>query len=146
MFISIVIGNSIVLSLFGNTFPETTNLDLANDIFTYLFLVEFSMKLMGFGVSEYFSDISNYLDLIVVVSGLIDIELRNFYMDWLSNHPNPFAKFIRILRVIRIMRLLRNMKAMRRILHGIYNSLLKIIYVLSLLILFILIYMILGMS
>lgn len=101
---------------------------------------------MGLGITEYFSDVTNYLDLLVVGCGLIDIEIRNYYPSSNGSTSNSAIKSIKIFRVLRIMRLSRNMKTMRRIMTGIYDSLLKILYVLILLVVFILIYMILGMS
>jgi hypothetical protein len=109
------------------------------------------MKLIGLGIIGYFSDITNYLDLIVVICGLVDIELRKLYPTTGSIKQQrvvniSLIKGIRIFRVLRIIRLLRNMKTMRRIMYGIYDSVLKIIYVLLLLVIFLLIYMNFGMS
>ena len=141
---SLVIGNSIVLSLYGNILSndEQKKLNSINDIFTFCFLFELIIKIMALGVIEYFSDISNHLDIIVVICGLIDIEISTYFKDTKSNA----IKSIKIFRVLRILRLFKNIKTMKRILHGIVGSLSKIIYVLIILVLFILIYMILGMS
>ena len=158
LIITVVITNSIVLSLSGNLLSKDkqSGLELTNDLFTYIFLAEFSMKIIGLGLLEYFSDITNYFDLIVVVCGLVDIELRkilekNQIGKTLIQQERivlnfSIVKVIRIFRVLRLLRLLRGMKTMKRVMQGIYNSLEKIMYVLILLIIFIFIYMILGMS
>lgn len=151
--ILIVVGNSIVLSLYGDLFANSQDsLENANDAFTYLFLCEFIMKFIGLGFIEYFSDVTNYLDLIVVICGLIDIQLRTVFPTNTRSINQQrvmnisLIKGIRIFRVLRIIRLLRNMKTMRRIMYGIYDSLLKIFSVLILLVIFLLIYMNFGMS
>ena len=149
--ILIVIANSIVLSLHGDVMIERqSQLESLNDIFTYLFLVEFLLKIIGLGITEYLTDISNYIDMMVVISGLIDIELRRIYpqsKQSQSHYGNiPVMKIIKIFQVLRILKILKNMKIMRNILIGIYESLVKIFYVFVLLTVFILIYMILGMS
>ena len=110
------------------------------------------MKIVALGVIEYFSDISNYIDLVVVICGVLDIELRRLYPTTGLTITQQkvvnisLIKGIRIFRVLRIVRLLRTMRTMRKIMQGIFRSLMKIIYVFLLLILFILIYMIFGMS
>ncbi len=149
--ILIVIANSVVLSLYGDVMIERqSELESLNDIFTYLFLVEFLLKLIGLGITEYLTDNSNYIDMMVVISGLIDIELRNIYpqnKQSQSYYGNiPVIKIIKIFQVLRILKILKNMTIMRNILIGIYDSLVKIFYVFVLLTVFILIYMILGMS
>ena len=150
--ILIVISNSIVLSLHGDIMIERqSQLESANDVFTYLFLAEFLLKIIGLGITQYLTDISNYIDMMVVISGLIDIELRSIYPSSMIVSQNiqgnvPIMKMIKIFQVLRILKILKNMNIMRNILLGIYESLVKIFYVFVLLTVFILIYMILGIS
>lgn len=54
-------------------FSEETlrTFDIIDDVFVYVFCAEAIMKIIGMGVSEYFTDNWNKLDFILVVLSLI---------------------------------------------------------------------------
>lgn len=102
----------------------------------------------------YFSDTFNYLDVLIVAFGVMDMVTTNYDI-----YDNPFIKMdtvnysylrifkiFRIFRVFRLLKVLRKIKAMRKIINGINNSISNIFYTIALLFLFIIIYILIGMS
>lgn len=79
----------------------------ANTIFTYIFLTEMCMKLVGLGVLKYLKDKMNYLDGIIVILSLVEVFLQNGKLSALKS-----IRIFRTFRVLRITRLLRAMKEM----------------------------------
>jgi Ion transport protein len=147
----IVTANSVILSFSGNLFDESygSTFELINDIFTYTFLLEFIVKIIGIGIKEYYFDITNFVDFSVLVIGFTDIYLRvnsDISSSQIMSMNLAVVRVLRIFRIFRVLRLLRNIQAMRTIMKGLYQSLINIIYVMLFLVIFIFIFMNLGMS
>jgi hypothetical protein len=113
-------------------------------VFTWIFIVEMSLKLLGLGIIKYLSDKMNYLDGIVVL-------LSVFEMAVLSGGGGAISAFrtvriFRTFRVLRVARLLRSMQSMQVIIGVIGRSISSFMYLALLLMLFIFIYALLGMQ
>ena len=100
--------------------------EVINTVFTWIFVVEAAIKIIGFGVRQYWTDIWNKFDFIIVVGALFE-----FVMDYVvsSNAASGSAAgqgtsdaaqstditFLRILRVFRVSRLVRIVKSAERL-------------------------------
>jgi len=98
-----------VLSIDGYPQSEqkTQALLVANDFFTFAFLVEMILKLIGLGFKNYTKDKFNLFDGIVVVLSLIDYALTlSIDEQKMGGASEAFAAFraCRLLRVIKIAR------------------------------------------
>jgi hypothetical protein len=154
----IVIGNGVIMSLSGNllTDSQSASVDKINDIFTIFFLVEYCIKVIGLGITTYYTDSMNWLDFIIVVFGMIDYELSR-YIERISetldnNHKLQLQKkfnilnIVRIFRSLRLLKILRKLKTMKKILNGVIATLGNVLYLLALIGMFVLIYMLLGIA
>ena len=114
-----------------------------NTVLTWVFIVEASLKIGGFGIIKYLRDKMNYLDLIVVLLSVVEMAFQ-------SGKGNLSAfkaiRILRIFRVLRVARLLKSMKSMQTILGVLVSSADQFMYVLMLLFLFNFIYALLGMQ
>ena len=74
----LIITNTIVLAF--DRYPADKNIiemhQKLNEIFTYLFIAEMLMKLLGMGFKEYARDRFNLFDAFIVVMSIIDIILQ----------------------------------------------------------------------
>ena len=76
----IIVLNTVVLMLKDytllNTSPEYVNfLYLCNVVFTVLFTFEFIVKIMAYGIGNYFSDAWNIFDFIIVLGSIADVSI-----------------------------------------------------------------------
>ena len=110
-----VFNNFIMLMIAANTvvmmtrhYPESDEFVLANVIMEYIFnsvfIVEFVIKHLGYGLAGYWSVGWNRLDGIIVLSSLIDM-ISPLFGDGVD------LGFMRALRVLRVMRAVRVLKA-----------------------------------
>ena len=74
-----VLLNTIVLSLnkYGLTMQMEDLLEIFNKYFTWIFIVEMTMKILAIGISKYISDKMNCLDGSVVVLSVIELIVDN---------------------------------------------------------------------
>jgi len=79
-----------------------------NDIFTFIFLIEMSLKLLAYGGKEYVKDLMNVFDGSIVIISLFEII---FLSDGTSKANSAFksVKVFRTFRVLRVTKLLRSM-------------------------------------
>ena len=70
-----VLLNTITLALDRYGIDESTSslLNSFNDVFTWIFIVEMSLKLLGLGIYKYLLDKMNYLDGSVVLLSIVEI-------------------------------------------------------------------------
>jgi len=141
-----VLLNTVILALDRYGISETTEsiLSTFNTVFTYIFIVEMGLKLLGVGVVKYLKDRMNYLDGAVVILSIIE-------MAFLSGGAGAISAFrtvriFRTFRVLRVARLLRAMQSMQVIIGVLMKSMNSFIYLAFLLLLFIFIYALLGMQ
>lgn len=119
-------------------------LDIANIVFASLFIIEAAMKLMAFGVRQYFNSSWNRFDFTLVVASILGI-----IIDMVQGAFPINAQLIRVLRCIRAARLLRNLqnwKSVMQLLETILYSLPAILNVVGLMLLLLYIYAMVGME
>lgn len=137
--------NTIVLALdhHGISKDQEAILTTMNSYFTYIFISEMSLKLIGQGPLEYLRDKMNYLDGMVVM-------LSVFELAFLSGGGALSAfravRIMRTFRVLRVARLLKSMQSMQTIIDVIGRSISSFLYLALLLLLFCFIYSLLGMQ
>ena len=85
-----IIGNSICLAMTDYNDDENRTkwnqrLDLADEIFTYIYATEAVLKIIAFGFivhkTSYLRDPWNILDFIVIIITVSKIKMFNFYID-----------------------------------------------------------------
>lgn len=135
--------NTIVLAMDGLfTNEDTINmLSNWNTFFTYLFICELVLKLIGLTPIGYVRDKMNIFDGVIVV-------LSIFELIFFSGQNSAVSAFraLRIFRVLRVTRLLRGLEFMTKIIKIIASTINKFVWVAVLLALFIFIYSLLGMQ
>ena len=141
---ALVVANTVVMCLGGHVLPAKgewikvsdthamralqntawrRNLDLVNDGFSAIFLLELIVKVVAFGVRNWWRDGWNKFDAVVVGSGLIQTTLEGFmgipilppeYSDRAGQALLFDPKTLRILRVFRLVRVVRLLKGLAR--------------------------------
>jgi hypothetical protein len=141
---SIVFFNTTILAMNG-LFEDEATLDLFdqfNLIFTYIFICELGLKLVGLGPRFYLRDKMNIFDGSIVL-------LSIFEMIFFSGNKAVSAfravRIFRTFRVLRVTRLLRGLKFMQIIIEVVGKVINSFMYISMLLFLFIFIYSLLGM-
>ena len=71
----LIIANTIVLALekYPEDPEETKIVDILNEVFTWAFVIEMVIKLIGLGFKEYARDSFNLFDAFIVVLSIVDI-------------------------------------------------------------------------
>jgi hypothetical protein len=149
------LDNSMTLSVFINTISLALDrygidkdlnilLGTFNTIFTWIFIFEMGIKLIGQGLAKYVAERMNLLDGTVVILSIVEMA----FSDGDGGSMNAFKtiRIFRTFRVLRVARLLRAMKSMQVIIGVLMKSMSSFIYLALLLLLFIFIYSLLGMQ
>jgi len=127
--------------------PEyTSTLESINLAFTSIFIIEASIKIIGFGFVGYFKQGWNQFDFFVVTTSIIDLSMTYFgssTVKFLRVGPQ-LARVIRVLRVSKLFRIVKSLKSIQELLHILGYSLPAVFNILSLLMLLYFIYAILG--
>ena len=146
LFITIlIVANTIVLAL--EKYPEDKDTleiaDIFNTIFTWSFVAELVIKLIGLGVREYARDSFNLFDALVVVLSLVDIIVTAAIGD--GGKTDTLSAF-RGVRLLRVFKLARNWNSFRKILTKIIDTMKHTAIFSVLLLMFALIFSLLGME
>jgi hypothetical protein len=141
-----VFVNTICLALdrYGISDDESANLTTMNTVFTWIFICEMSLKIVGLTPIKYFKDKMNYLDCIVVLLSIVEMAFLTGSKTGLSAFRS--VRIFRTFRVLRVARLLRSMQSMQTIIGVLIRSMDSFIYLLMLMMLFLFIYALLGMQ
>ncbi|XP_063422202.1 voltage-dependent calcium channel type A subunit alpha-1-like isoform X3 [Mytilus trossulus] len=137
--------NTIVLMMkFDDMSEKYKNiLMIMNMSFTFLFTIECTLKLLGFGLN-YFRDPWNVFDFITVVGSIVDVLIS------LINIGNSYASFnigvFRLFRAARLIKLLRQGYTVRLLLWTFLQSFKALPYVCLLILMLFFIYAIIGMQ
>nr|BAA13136.2 voltage-dependent calcium channel [Heterololigo bleekeri] len=115
------------------------NLNLA---FSVLFTIECILKLMGFGIGNYFRDRWNMFDFIIVIGSIIDVVTTNVLPSASSFRTGSF----RLFRAARLVKLLRQGYTIRLLLWTFLQSFKALPYVCLLIAMLFFIYAIIGMQ
>lgn len=137
--------NTVVLSLDRYNIPadEDETLTTMNSYFTYIFIAELGLKLIGLGPITYLKDKMNYLDGTVVLLSIVEL---SFMSGGGALSALKAVRIMRTFRVLRVARLLKSMQSMQMIMNVISRSFNSILYLAMLLLLFLFIYALLGMQ
>jgi hypothetical protein len=123
-------------------------LDQADSAFTWIFIVEMFMKLIGIGIYKYVASPMNWLDGGVVCLSLF--ELLYTAINGSSGGGNlsslKVLRTLRTVRILRIVRLLRSMKSMQVIFYVLFNSMSSMAYITILMFLLVFIFALIGLS
>ncbi|XP_076093874.1 voltage-dependent calcium channel type A subunit alpha-1-like isoform X10 [Mytilus galloprovincialis] len=115
-----------------------------NITFTILFSIECFLKLLAFGIKNYFRDPWNVFDFITVVGSIVDVLIS------LINIGNSYASFnigvFRLFRAARLIKLLRQGYTVRLLLWTFLQSFKALPYVCLLILMLFFIYAIIGMQ
>ena len=137
--------NTVVLAMDRYNIPSSqeATLTVMNSYFTYIFISELGLKLIGLGPIGYLKDKMNYLDATVVLLSIVELA---FLSGGGALSAFKSVRIMRTFRVLRVARLLKSMKSMQIIINVISRSFNSILYLAMLLLLFMFIYALLGMQ
>ena len=107
--ILMIIWNTLVLA--SDTFPADQNYEemarFLNTYFTYCFLAEMLIKLLGLVVKEYARDKFNLFDAAIVILSMVEIALEELGLG--TGNAGAFSAF-RSIRLLRTFKLVRSWK------------------------------------
>ena len=111
-FLLAIIVNSVLLGMeSADMSPQrASNLELANVFFTWLFAVEFGLRLMALGVQGYFGSLANSFDAVVVIISMVELLALGSKS---SVSALRSLKTFRVLKSFRVLRVLRAFKYLR---------------------------------
>ncbi|XP_023101889.1 voltage-dependent P/Q-type calcium channel subunit alpha-1A isoform X7 [Felis catus] len=136
--------NTIVLMMkfYGASVAYENALRVFNIVFTSLFSLECLLKVMAFGILNYFRDAWNIFDFVTVLGSITDILVTEF------GNPNNFINlsFLRLFRAARLIKLLRQGYTIRILLWTFVQSFKALPYVCLLIAMLFFIYAIIGMQ
>ena len=139
----LVLANTVVMSLYYFESPEKgeyveqgsdafddlqdtewrATLDLINDGFTAVFVMEMLLKITAFGAKNYWRDPWNKFDVVVVFASLVMVAVDGFmgiavvpetYTDMVGNYMNFDPKTLRVMRVVKLVRVVRLLKGLAK--------------------------------
>ena len=116
---------------------------ILNTIFTYTFLAEMVIKLIGLGPKEYSRDNFNKFDAAIVIISLVEVAIESLGIG--SGNQGAFSAF-RSIRLLRTFKIVKSWKKFHQLLNQIINALGNLKYFLVLLILTMLIFTLCGMQ
>ena len=141
----LIIGNTVVLAM--ESYPEelekTRIADLLNKVFTWAFLVEMIIKLVGIGFREYARDSFNLFDAFIVVMSLVDMIVSATIS---TESPTSALSAFRGVRLLRVFKLARSWTSFRKILAKIMVTIKDVSTFSVLLLMFMFIFSLLGME
>jgi len=117
LFTFLVLLNTITLSL--NQYPLDAEmadfLELTNTLFTWFFIYEMMVKILGIGVGKYVGDRMNWLDGGIVLISMFEIMQPLLMGETQDLSGLKTIRMLRTFRVFRVVRLLRTLKSMQTI-------------------------------
>eukprot|EP00450_Noctiluca_scintillans_P019727 CAMPEP_0194527144 /NCGR_PEP_ID=MMETSP0253-20130528/63138_1 /TAXON_ID=2966 /ORGANISM="Noctiluca scintillans" /LENGTH=673 /DNA_ID=CAMNT_0039372037 /DNA_START=80 /DNA_END=2101 /DNA_ORIENTATION=+ len=123
--ISVVILNLITMILQATTQKDSAVLRWVNQVFLVWYIVEFALRAALHSRGLLIGKLSvvwwNWLDLIIVVSGILDQWLypaisllsAGHHQDHVANNYSSLMRALRLLRLLRVLRILRVLKVLR---------------------------------
>jgi len=140
----LIIGNTVTLAAytFDQSNLQTSVLEIFNEFFTWIFLLELIMKIIGLGFGNYIMDKYNLFDAVIVIISLVDWAISRIPDLDAGSALNAF----RALRLLRMLKLSKSWKALADILRKTAESMKDISNFSLLLILFMYIFALLGME
>ena len=143
-----VLFNTIVMAMESYDMDEKMEKDLEflNLIFTWIFIVEMTLKLLARGPKKYAAEPMNLLDGGVVMLSIVEIIMSALGGGGGGGSLQAFrtVRVFRTFRVLRVTRILRALKSMAMVIGVISRSFMDFILIIMLLYVFIFIYTLLG--
>ncbi|XP_056626060.1 voltage-dependent T-type calcium channel subunit alpha-1H [Triplophysa dalaica] len=126
LFITIIIAiNVLTMSMehYGQPKYLDEGLKYCNYVFTLVFVIEATLKLVAFGFRRFFKERWNQLDLAIVLLSIVGITLEE--IDLNASLPiNPtIIRIMRVLRIARVLKLLKMATGMRALLDTVVQAL-----------------------
>lgn len=117
-----------------------------NLIFTWIFIVEMTLKLLAFGPKKYSMEVMNLLDGGVVTLSIVEMIMSALGGGSGAGSLQAFRtiRVFRTFRVLRVTRLLRGLQSMAMVIRVIGKSFMDFILITILMFVFIFIYTLLG--
>uniref|UniRef100_A0A6Q2Y3Z6 Voltage-dependent T-type calcium channel subunit alpha n=1 Tax=Esox lucius TaxID=8010 RepID=A0A6Q2Y3Z6_ESOLU len=126
LFITIIIATN-VLTMSMEHYNQSQYLEeglkYCNYVFTLVFVIETTLKLVAFGLRRFFKERWNQLDLAIVLLSIMGITLEE--IDLNASLPiNPtIIRIMRVLRIARVLKLLKMATGMRALLDTVVQAL-----------------------
>ena len=141
----LLVANTVVLALDKHPEdPELTKVtDKLNDFFTWAFVAEMVIKLIGLGFKEYARDSFNLFDALIVILSIVDIVLTSATS---SDSQGGTLSAFRGVRLLRVFKLARSWDSFRVILAKIIVTIKDVSTFSILLLMFMFIFTLLGME
>ena len=140
-----IIANTYVLAM--DKYPEdpaeTVVVDILNEVFTWAFVIEMVIKLIGLGFRDYSRDSFNLFDAFIVVLSIVDIIVTASIA---GDSPTGALSAFRGVRLLRIFKLARSWTSFREILAKILVTMKNVSTFSVLLLMFMFIFSLLGME
>ena len=117
-----------------------------NQLFTWIFIAELTMKLLAIGLKKYVSENFNLLDGGVVLISIVEMIMVSLGNKSGAGNVQAFrtVRVFRTMRVIRVTRILRTLKSMKMIIGVIIRATMDFVWITLLMFVFIFIYTLLG--
>jgi len=145
---AIVLANTVGMAMDSYSItPETqSNIEFMNEIFTWIFIVEMTMRILARGPKKYVSETMNLLDGGVVCLSIIEMIMASLGGGGGANSLQTFrtVRVFRTFRVLRVTRVLRALRSMAMVMGVIMRSFMDFILITILMFVFIFIYTLLG--
>nr|CAH0109633.1 unnamed protein product [Daphnia galeata] len=135
---TLIVLNTLLLMMKSVLYKET--LHYMNTAFTALFSIECMLKIISFGVRNFFKDPWNTFDFVTVVGSIIDALVVEFGENFIN------VGFLRLFRAARLIKLLRQGYTIRILLWTFVQSFKALPYVCLLIAMLFFIYAIIGMQ
>jgi len=117
-------------------------LSVANILFTAIYIIEMIVKLIAFGVHQYFQDTWNSFDFTLVMLSVLDLLLSSVSSGDGGGlpFPAPLVRVLRLFRVVRILRIIKTAKKLRAIIMTVVISIPALVNIGTLILLMLFIY------
>ena len=142
----LIIGNTVVLAL--DSYPRNVErertADLLNEVFTWCFLAEMIIKLIGLGFKDYTKDAFNIFDAFLVIISMVDFVISK--VPQISGGSGGALSAFRGIRLLRVFKLARSWTSFRELLNSIALSVKEVGFFLVLLAIVMFIFALLGME
>ena len=143
-----VLINTVAMAMESYDIDESLEHDLnyMNQLFTWIFIAELSMKLLAVGLKKYCSEKFNLLDGGVVLISVVEMIMLALGNKSGAGNVQAFrtVRVFRTMRVIRVTRILRTLKSMKMIIGVIIRAFMDFVWITLLMFVFIFIYTLLG--
>lgn len=130
---------------YGMSEDWVLTLFILNVIFTVIFIVEATLKIIGFTARGYFYDPWNRFDFIIVVGSIVDVVCEALIISGNNSANIPGLTFLRLFRAFRLVKLLKQGKV-RMLLNTFVQAFTELPYVVMLIMLLFFMFAVIGMQ